>query len=172
MESFELKIVIEASPQQIFAALTEPKWLVKWDPATWILNDMVPGGRLRKRDEDEFLTQGEIVAFRRPNRYAYLWPVALDPDDMDDETFPVRFEFTVDGHGRKSLLTLSGTGFPTEELAQREKNTWGGYFLEKIKKIAEGIPASAVEEIKPSRTEEAERRQGHCRKTERATQYE
>ncbi|MBU0691472.1 SRPBCC domain-containing protein [bacterium] len=165
MESFELKIAVETVPQGIFAALTDPKYVVKWDTASWVLNDMCPGGRLRKRDEEGFLSEGEIVMFSRPARYAYLWPVPVDMEDPDEETFLARFEFVIEGHGLKSLLIFTGTGFPTVELAEREKNTWGGYFLEKIKKVAESIPAADLEEIAAMDT-----KQGHVRKTERATQ--
>jgi uncharacterized protein YndB with AHSA1/START domain len=165
MESFDLKIAIDKVPQTVFAALTDPKWVTKWDSANWVLNDMCPGGRLRKRDEEGFLAEGEIVIFQRPSRYAFLWPVPVDMEDPDEETFIVRFEFTIEGHGEKSLLTFTGTGFPSMELAEREKNTWGGYFLEKIKKVAESIPDTEIETIKSVNT-----RQGHVRRTERATQ--
>ena len=165
MESFELKIAVEAKPQKVFAAITDPKYVVKWDTANWVLNDMCPGGKLRKRDEEGFLSEGEIVIFKRPERYAFLWPVPLDMEDPDEETFPARFEFAIEGHGRKSLLILRGTGFPNTELAEREQNTWGGYFLEKIKKVTESIPETDIEEIVSADT-----RQGHVRKTERATQ--
>lgn len=165
MESFELKIAIQATPAQIFEALTNPKYVVKWDIASWVLNDMCLRGRLRKRDEEGFVSEGEIVIFSRPDRYAYLWPVPVDTEDPDEETFPARFEFAVEGHGAKSLLIFTGTGFPTADLAAREKNTWGGYFLEKIKKVAEQIPVAECVELPV-----AETRQGHVRKTERATQ--
>ncbi len=165
MESFELKIAIDTAPHCVFAVLTDPKWVTKWDSASWVLNDMCPGGRLRKRDEEGFLTEGEIVFFQRSARYTILWPVPMDTEDPDEETFLVRFEFSIEGHGEKSLLTFSGTGFPKVELAEREKNTWGGYFLEKIKKVAESIPEADIENIVSVDT-----RQGHVRKTERATQ--
>ena len=165
MESFELKIAIDTAPPQIFAVLTDPKWVAKWDTANWVLNDMCPGGRLRKRDEEGFLVEGEIVIFQRPGKYVFLWPVPMDMEDPDGETFLVRFEFSIEGHGRKSVLTFTGTGFPTADLAQREKNTWGGYYLEKIKKVAESIPEADIEMIAS-----VESRQGHVRKTERATQ--
>jgi uncharacterized protein YndB with AHSA1/START domain len=167
MESFELKIAIDAVPRKVFAAVTDPKWVVKWDTAKWVLNDMCPGGALRKRDEDGFLAVGEVVVFRAPSRFAFLWPVPTDPDDPGEETFPIRFEFSIEGHGEKSLLTLTGTGFPTPDLAEREKNTWGGYYLEKIKKVAESIPAKDLERAPSQGT-----RQSHVRRTERATQFD
>jgi uncharacterized protein YndB with AHSA1/START domain len=167
MEAFELKIAVDAGLRKVFAVVTDPKWVVKWDTAKWVLNDMYPGGALRKRDEDGILAVGEVVVFRTPSRYAYVWPVPTDPDDPGDDTFPVRFEFSIDGHGEKSLLTLTGTGFPTPDLAEREKNSWGGYFLEKIKKVAEGIPAKDLEQASSQET-----KQGHVRRTERATQFD
>jgi uncharacterized protein YndB with AHSA1/START domain len=177
MESFELKIAIEATPDKIFAALTDPKYVTKWDNASWVLNPMCRNGKLRKRDEDGFLTEGEIVTFDRPGRYAYLWPVAVDPEDPEEETFLVRFEFSIDNHGEKSLLTLSETGFPSTELAEREKNTWGGYTLEKIKKLAESVPAAEAKHAGHKPFDQADTmiaftRQGHVRRTERATHFE
>jgi uncharacterized protein YndB with AHSA1/START domain len=137
MFSFELKIPISAPPSQVFAVLTEPAQITKWDMARWVQNDMRLTGKLRKRDDHDDLHEGEIVAYAPPYDFAYLWPVMKDPDEPEEGTFPVRFGFCVDASGDKSILTLTAHGFPTEDLAARERNTWGGYFLEKLKKVAE-----------------------------------
>ncbi|MBU1984693.1 SRPBCC domain-containing protein, partial [bacterium] len=109
----------------------------KWDYCRWMQNDMRLGGRLRKRDEENRLFESEIVAFDPPGRFAVVQPVLVDTEDEDEGRFPVRMEYAIESHENQSLLTFSAAGFPSEELCEREKNSWGGYFLEKLKKVAE-----------------------------------
>ena len=137
MASFELKLMISVPPSRVFAALTEPDKITQWDTCRWAYNDMRLGGKLRKRDDHGELHEGEIIAYNPPYEFAVIWPVAKDPDEPEEGTFPVRMSFTVDASGDQSVLRFSVQGFPTDELADRERNTWGGFFLEKIKKVAE-----------------------------------
>jgi uncharacterized protein YndB with AHSA1/START domain len=136
MNSFELKIPIAAPPADVFAALTEPDKITKWDTCRWAYNDMRLG-KLRKRDDHGELHEGEIVAYAPPYEFTVLWPVAKDPDEPEEGTFPVRMQFAVEAASDGSNLRLTAQGFPSEDLATRERNTWGGFFLEKIKKVAE-----------------------------------
>lgn len=135
MHSFELKTVIAATPTKVFAVLTDPRYVTEWDYCTWIQNDMRLGGKVRKRDAEGRLFEGEIVGYQPPFKFALVWPVLID--DEDEGRFVTRKEFTIDAHEEKSVLTVRWQGFPSAELAAREQNSWGGYFLEKIKKVAE-----------------------------------
>ena len=137
MFSFELKLPVSAFPSRVFAALTDPAQITKWDTCRWVQNDMRLTGKFRKRDDHGELHEGEIVPFAPSTNFAYLWPVMKDPDEPEEGTFPVRYEFAIDAAGDKSILTMTAQGFPTEDLAARERNTWGGYFLDKLKKVAE-----------------------------------
>jgi uncharacterized protein YndB with AHSA1/START domain len=137
MHSFELKTVIAAPPTKIFAAITEPAQIKKWDYCAWVQNDMRPAGRMRKRDEEGRLHESEIVVWRPPFEFALLTPMLVNPDDAEEGSFAARIVFHIEAAEGKSVLTLHATGFPTEELCARERNSWGGYFLEKLKKIAE-----------------------------------
>jgi uncharacterized protein YndB with AHSA1/START domain len=137
MYSFELKTVIAAKAGKVFAAITEPRYVTQWDYCRWVQNDYRLAGRVRKRDEEGRLFEAEIVVFEPPFRYGVVSPVLVNTEDEDEGRFPVRFEFTIESHENQSALTLTAQGFPSEELAARERNSWGGYFLEKLKKVAE-----------------------------------
>ena len=137
MYSFELKTVIAARPGQVFAAITEPRNVTQWDYCRWVQNDYRLSGKVRKRDEEGRLFESEIVVFEPPFRYGVVGPVLVNTEDEDEGRFPVRFEFKIEAHENESALTLTAQGFPSEELAARERNSWGGYFLEKLKKVAE-----------------------------------
>lgn len=137
MHSFELKTTIDAKPGAVFEALTDPEHFKKWHFCTWVQTDRQTGGSLRARDENGRLFEGEIVIWNPPQRYGLLWPVPVDPDEPDEGSFLTRQDFDIAVVAGKSVLTIKIEGFPTEELAQREKNTWGGWFLEKIKKSLE-----------------------------------
>lgn len=137
MHAFELKTVIAAKPSKVFAVITEPRYVKQWDYCRWMQNDYRLSGKTRKRDEEGRLFESEIVVFEPPFRYAIVSPVLMNADDEDEGRFPVRFEFKIDSHENHSILMLTAQGFPAEELAARERNSWGGYFLEKLKKVAE-----------------------------------
>jgi len=137
MHSFELKTVIAATPSRVFAVITEPRDIVKWDYCRWVQNDCRLGGKVRKRDEEGRLFESEIIAFDPPFRLGLLSTVLVNSEDEDEGRFPVRIEYHIDSHENQSTLTLRMEGFPSEELAERERNSWGGYFIEKLKKVAE-----------------------------------
>lgn len=137
MHSFELKTVIEAKPSKVFAAITDPHYVTKWDYCRWVQNDNRLGGKVRKRDEEGRLFESDIVIFDPPFHYGLISPVLVNTEEDDEGRFPVRFEFTIESHDNQSVLLFKAQGFPTEELAARERNSWGGYFLEKLKKTAE-----------------------------------
>ncbi len=137
MESFELKTVIAAPPHQVFAAIVEPDRITRWDYCRWVKNDMRLRGKLRKRDEEGRLIESDIVIWEPPYRFGLVAPQWTNADDPDEGTFLTRQEFSIDTHENKSVLTVKMEGFPSNELCDRERNSWGGYFLEKLKKVAE-----------------------------------
>ena len=137
MHSFELKTVIAAPPHRVFAAVTEPAKIRQWDYCAWVQNDLRLAGKLRKRDAEGRLSEGEIVLYKPPYLFAYVMLQMTNPEEPEEGSFTARVEFCVDAHENQSLLTLKATGFPTEDLRDRERNSWGGYFLEKLKKVAE-----------------------------------
>ncbi len=137
MHSFELKTVVAAPPQRVFAAITEPQLIRQWDSCAWVHNDLRLAGTLRKRDADGRLSEGEIVLLSPPYAFAYTMPQLLNPEEPDEGSFLTRVEFSIDAHENQSVLTLTATGFPSEDLCARERNSWGGYFLEKLKTVAE-----------------------------------
>jgi uncharacterized protein YndB with AHSA1/START domain len=138
MHSFELKIVIKGVPSRVFDTLTVPKLITKWDTCAWVQNDMHLGGKLRKRDEEGQLTEGEIVQYDPPECFGYTWPVPVDADEPEQGSFLTRMEFRIEGAAGGSMLMLKVEGFPSEELCEREQNSWGGWLLEQIRKVAEG----------------------------------
>ena len=137
MYSFELTTMIAAPPHRVFAAITEPNHIWKWDYCQWVQDDMRLAGKVRKRDEEGRLIESEIVIFEPPFRFGMVMPLLVNTEDPDEGTFTTRQEFSIDTHESKSVLTLKMEGFPSEDLCDRERNSWGGYFLEKLKKVAE-----------------------------------
>lgn len=138
MYSFEMKTLIAAPPDRVFAAIAEPKQIAQWDYCRWVQNDMRLAGRMRKRDAEGRLLESEIVIYEPPFRFGLVTPIWVNTEDADEGTFVTRQEFSIDTHEDKSVLTLKMEGFPSEDLCDRERNSWGGYFLEKLKKVAEG----------------------------------
>jgi uncharacterized protein YndB with AHSA1/START domain len=137
MHSFELKTVVAAPPHRVFAAITEPRLIRQWDYCAWVQNDLRLAGKLRKRDAEGRLSEGDIVLLAPPYGFAYVMAQPVNPEEPDEGSFSARVEFSIDAHELQSILTLKATGFPSEDLCARERNSWGGYFLEKLKTVAE-----------------------------------
>jgi uncharacterized protein YndB with AHSA1/START domain len=137
MNSFELKIPIKALPSRVFDVLTNPQFITDWDTCAWAHNDMCLGGKLRKRDEEGELFEGDILLWEPPYQFAITWPVQVDIEEPEQGRFLARLEFRIKGAAGGSMLFMRAEGFPTEDLAEREQNNWGGWFLDKIRKVAE-----------------------------------
>jgi uncharacterized protein YndB with AHSA1/START domain len=137
MYSFELKIPVKAEPTRVFDVLTNPAWITEWDTCVWAHNDMCLGGKLRKRDEEGELYEGEIVLWDPPTRFGTTWQFQIDIEEPEQGRCVARMDFRIEGMANGTMLHMRAEGFPTEDLAEREQNNWGGWFLEKIKKVSE-----------------------------------
>jgi uncharacterized protein YndB with AHSA1/START domain len=127
---------IAASPEAVFDAWTDPAVLNRWWAAqpTWegadAEVDLREGGsyRLSMRDTETGETHtvfGEYTEVRRPERLAYTWTWASNPEPMrGSEGTLVEVEFRPDGDGTEIVLTHSG--FATEELRDMHTHGWQG----------------------------------------------
>ena len=114
-------VEIEAPPERIFRALTEPGELCSWwrdasasASSSWEIEPKV-GGRWRSRwrlkSGEEFVIGGEILAIDAPRLLMYSWR---------DERFPetgettVRYDIERTPTGSKVTVTHTGFGRVTE----------------------------------------------------------
>lgn len=167
MHTFTLNYAAPASVEKVWLALTDPKYTTKWDGNRWGQNDGRVGGKLRARNEEGTLFEAEILLYDVCERLAALVAVPVNPEEPEEGSYLVRQEFTLEPQQGKTVLHLKMTGFPDEASMQMMQNSWGGYYLEKIGKVAESVSEQDVEEFL-SHVDEHDF-PGHVRHTELAT---
>jgi uncharacterized protein YndB with AHSA1/START domain len=96
-----------ASPQAVWAALTEPARLSRWLADALAFDDKIGGAvDLRFGDDPDQVAQGTILAFEPPRllEYEWHWP--------GQTSSSVRFELSPDDGG--TLLVLDHRGLPKD----------------------------------------------------------
>ncbi|NUO19419.1 SRPBCC domain-containing protein [bacterium] len=139
MHTFELKHTTSASAKKLWLALTDPKYLTQWDGNRWVQNDACVGGKMRARSEEGDLAEAEILLYDVCERIATLAPMPINPEEPEEGSYLVRLEFTLEPQANGTTLHMKATGFPDEGSCTMMRNSWGGFYLEKIGKVAESV---------------------------------
>ena len=134
-------IVIDASPEVVFNAITEPEQLTQWFPDQAILEPKV-GGRMKfsfykdlkntHRDMDYF-PEGTITEFIPNKKISYTWEHPNVPD------FPrtvVTWELEKIENNR-TKLKLVHIGFKAGKMLKEHDEGWT-YFLDELAKYCKG----------------------------------
>jgi uncharacterized protein YndB with AHSA1/START domain len=142
-EAIEIKksIVIDASPEVVFKAITDPNELTNWFPDQAILEPKI-GGKMKfsfcknskrgsqkcGRDNDNF-REGTISEFIPNKKISYTWEDSYDPDFP---TTVVTWELEKI-ENNKTNLKLLHTGFKADEKAKQHDEGWSHFLNELIK---------------------------------------
>lgn len=123
--------LVEATPEDVFEAWTDPEVLARWfGPGTMttpgVELDPQPGGRyrftMRDTDGSEFVVGGTFREVDPPRRLEFTW--------RWESGVPHTFESLVTVElvpvGEATELTLVHTGFPDAEIAASHEQGWGG----------------------------------------------
>lgn len=127
----EVRRLIRASPQRVFAAWTTPAELTAWHaPGPLVVSaaaiDLRPGGRyrihMRAPDGRELCVGGVYLEVEAPRRVVYTW--AWEGQDMPDSVVTV--EFHARGAGTEVVLRHAGL----RDVNQRAEHAsgWTGIF--------------------------------------------
>jgi uncharacterized protein YndB with AHSA1/START domain len=144
-DKIEIKksIVINASPEVVFRALTDPKELTNWFPDSAVFNGRI-GGQVRfsfykERSKDldrDYSPEGIVKEFIPNKKVSYTWQLKDMPE------FPetvVTWELEeIDHHKTKIELVHSGfTGKEGGKLSSKEHDQGWTYFLGRLKEYSE-----------------------------------
>jgi len=144
-DKIEIKksIVINASPEVVFRALTDPKELTNWFPDSAVFNGRI-GGQVRfsfykERSKDldrDYSPEGIVKEFIPNKKVSYTWQLKDMPE------FPetvVTWELEeIDHHKTKIELVHSGfTGKEGGKLSSKEHDQGWTYFLGRLKEYNE-----------------------------------
>lgn len=126
----KLTRTFDATPEDVFDALTEPDELSKWFSPTDDMEVFVDkfearvGGayriEMRAKDGDVHTCIGKIREIDRPNRLAYTW--SWEGGEMGDTLVTWQLRDTKKG----TELVLTHDQFPNEEAAERHNEGWVG----------------------------------------------
>ena len=137
-QKIEIKktIVIDASPEVVFKAITDPEELTNWFPDQAILEPRT-GGKMKfsfykknseKRDMDYF-PEGTILEFTPNKKISYTWE---HPDIPEFPRTVVTWELEkIDNN--KTRLELLHSGFKADKMVKEHDEGWT-YFLGRLEK--------------------------------------
>lgn len=139
---FQTERLIDASPEDVFDALTDPAHQREWWGAEADIvratGDAHVGGRARVEwgpDENSLLSSDMVyLEIDRPHRLVYT-EVVTEPRHPAYECV---LTFTLEAVGGKTRLVLVHTGFPTEEERDVHRRGTEQWFLGRLERYLAG----------------------------------
>jgi uncharacterized protein YndB with AHSA1/START domain len=143
----EREIRIDASPERVWAVLTEPALLGEWfSPGAPAEIDLRPGGTMVLDHGQHGTFQTVIVAIEPLRSLSYRWASAY-PGELATETNSTLVEFTLVADGDSTVLKVAESGFSTLEIpaghedASYESHSSGWTeVMGNLQKVAESQP--------------------------------
>jgi uncharacterized protein YndB with AHSA1/START domain len=128
-----LEIQIDASPETVFAFLTEPARMKTW-LAELVDADCRPGGIFRVTGPRGASIEGTYLEIVPNRKVVFTWG-GLEGLAPGASTV----EFRVEPHGADTLLRLRHYGLPKSRI-EPHRDSWAMFGLPKLKDAAEGRP--------------------------------
>jgi uncharacterized protein YndB with AHSA1/START domain len=132
-DEVRLEIQIDASPETVFAFLTEPARMKAWF-ADVVDADSRPGGIFRATGPLGASIEGTYLEIVPSRKVVFTWGgmEGLAPGAST-------VEFHVEPHGAGTLLRLRHHGLPKAKI-EPHRHSWSDFALPKLKDAAEGRP--------------------------------
>jgi uncharacterized protein YndB with AHSA1/START domain len=133
-------IVIEASPDVVFKAITDPNELTNWFPDNAIFDGRI-GGKVRftfnkersKELDRDYSPEGTIKEFILNKKVSYTWQLK-DTPEFPETTVTWELE-EIDANKTRVELVHSGfTGKEEGKLSFKEHDQGWSYFLDRLEK--------------------------------------
>jgi len=140
-------IVIDASPQDVFKALTDPSELTNWFPDNAMFDSRI-GGKVKfyfpksnkersKELDRDYNPEGIVTEFFPNKKVSYTWQLK-DIPDFPETTVSWELE-EIDTNKTRVVLTHSGfTGKEEGKLSLKEHDQGWSYFLGRLEKYCKG----------------------------------
>ncbi|GAA4729665.1 SRPBCC domain-containing protein [Nocardioides endophyticus] len=151
--SIEREIHVQASPDVVFAVVSQPEHLREWWPDDASLESSAPGatGELIWGDEDNPRAHVEamtVVEADPPHRFVFRWTHAVGEEAAPGNSLLVTFELTSSASG--TLLRMTETGFremgweaAVLEAAYNEHVEGWNHFIPRLETYADSLVASS-----------------------------
>jgi uncharacterized protein YndB with AHSA1/START domain len=115
----ETQIEIDATPEEIWQALTDPIKTQAYYYGTEILSDWQPGSRWTSESGDELYLEGELIEVEPPRRIVQTFHVVIEEPAASDAPSFVTWEVAPLGDGRTRVrLIHEGMGQATRDYVE------------------------------------------------------
>lgn len=132
-------IVIEASPEKVWVAITEPNQVKQYFFGTDLVTTWQVGSPIFFRGEwagKSYEDKGTVLDFNPLATLSYnYWSSMGDLPDQPENYMILRYDLEPEGENTK--LTISQSNVSTQEKADHSAKNWQGV-LESLKKFVEG----------------------------------
>lgn len=118
---------VEASPETVFAFVSDPQRMMQWLGAAVEMDARI-GGSLRIRfDRFGTLVQGEVVEIAPPRRVVFTWGVAEGPQAASLPPGSTRVVIELEPIASGTRVTLRHEGLPDEKERREHEGGWRYY---------------------------------------------
>jgi uncharacterized protein YndB with AHSA1/START domain len=133
---FVSELVIRATPEQVWRAITDPEFTCRWAHDTRIESNFEPGAWIGYRDDDGVRVQGEVIEAIPPRRLAMTWAFTDAPLDADP---PSRVTWDIEPAGDGSRIRVTHDRFEGEPPSYHASVGPAGwpYLLDGLKRLLE-----------------------------------
>jgi uncharacterized protein YndB with AHSA1/START domain len=108
MDSVEREVYVEARPEVVWAAVTQPEVFARWYAFGGAEIDLRPGGRLVMRWDEHGEFTGFVEKVEPGRRFAYRYAVDPGVEPAPGNANLVEFTLTPEGEGTRLLVVESG----------------------------------------------------------------
>jgi uncharacterized protein YndB with AHSA1/START domain len=128
MESVEREVYVEARPEVVWAAVTQPEGLARWYAFGGAEIELRPGGPLMLRWDEHGEFRGFVEKVEPGRRFAYRYAVVPGVDPVPGNSNLVEFTLTPEGEGTRLLVVESGferLDAAAEQETEQAAQAWG-----------------------------------------------
>ena len=138
-------IIIDASPEAVFKAITDPEELTNWFPDQAVLEPKV-GGKVKfsfykdpknKNRDMDYFPEGTIMEFIANKKITYTW-IHPNVPDFPKTTVTWELEKIENNKTRVDLLHTGFKGEASKRKMLQDHDTGWTYFLNKLEEYCKG----------------------------------
>ncbi len=122
--SFKLTRILKSTPHNVFAALTEKKFISQWCKSKGIVQPKVDGNF----EMFDGWVKGKVLIYEPGKELSYTWK----PEDWEKEWKESIVKYNITIHGEGTVVELEHSGFPNKEETDKHKTGWDEHVFDPL----------------------------------------
>ena len=144
------QIIIQATPEQVWQALTDTRFTTQYFPGTAVESDWQPGSDYVQKRGDAVAFDGKVVVSDRPRRLVQTVHVKFDPAVMGHKEITLSWD--IEQMGESCMLTIGHEGSESDRKLFEHLTGHCPHTLSGIKTLLEtGKPLSMPQPVAAER---------------------